>query len=318
MLLAFVLISLATGPARPARPAASPPKHVDLPMPPPPPPAPPPPVQKGPKAIRVAVLDPNVDPGVDPRVKAAVGQAITAEIRKLEKVTAIAAEEIQQMVSFQRSRQMLGCSEDTSCMEELVDALAADDLISLRVTTVGQSETFAVQRLDAKRAKVAQSFTRQVPKGSGEELLALIGPAVQTLYPERGLIAGKTRGVDKAAARRLNPPPLPKWTFFATAGVGAAAGAGGAAFGFLSNQSYTRWRTMVNGTAVVDAAEVDQAQRDTRQRALAANALFIGAGALALGAAFEAVFTDWNDDRAAPAGVALVPAPGGAGVVVRF
>src|SRR6185295_1822879 len=210
----------------------------------PPPPAP----KKGPKPIRVAVLDPAVDPGVDSRLKAALGQAITAEIRKLDRVTAIAADEIQQMVSFQRSRQLMGCSEDTSCMAELVDALAADDLISLRVTTVGQSVTFAVQRLDAKRAKVAGAFTRQVPRGSGEELLALIGPAVQTMFPERGLLKGKTRGVDKDVARKLNPPPLPRWVFFATAGTGAAAGAGGAAFGYLARQSYARYRSMADGT----------------------------------------------------------------------
>jgi len=289
--------------------AAPQPKHTELPMPPPPA------MKKGPKLIRVAVLDPAVDPSVDPRVKAAIGQAITAEVRKLERVTAIAADEIQQMVSFQRSRQLMGCGEDTSCMAELVDALAADDLISLRVTTIGQSVTFAVQRLDARRAKVAQSFTKQVPKGSGEELLALVGPAVEALFPERGLIEGRTRGVDKAMARKLNPPPLPRWAFFATAGVGAAAGAGGAAFGFLANQSYARWSSMANGTAVVDAAALEQARQETQQRAVLANALFIGAGALALGAAFEAVFTDWNDDRAA---VAMVPAPGGVGVQVRF
>jgi len=66
---------------------------------------------------------------------------------------------------------------------------------------------------------------------------------------------------------------------------------------------------------VVDAAQLDQARRETQRSALFANALFIGAGALALGAAFEAVFTDWNDDRAA---LAVVPAPGGLGLAVRF
>jgi hypothetical protein len=277
-------------------------------------------MKKGPKLIRVAVLDPAVDPGVDPRVKAAVGSALTAEVRKLERVTAIAADEIQQMVSFQRSRQLMGCSEDTSCMAELVDALAADDLISVRVTTIGQSVTFAVQRLDAKRAKVAQAFTRQVPRGSGEELLALVGPAVEVIFPERGLLPGKTRGVDREAARKLNPPPLPRWAFFTTAGAGVAVGAGGAAAGYLASQSYARWSAMANGTAVVDAADLDQAKRETDDRAFLANALFIGAGALALGAAFEAVFTDWSGDGAAPApaGVAVVPAPGGVGVQVRF
>ncbi|HEY8206371.1 MAG TPA: hypothetical protein VIG99_02745 [Myxococcaceae bacterium] len=298
---ALLLIALAAGSG-----------HTDLPMPPPPA------LKKGPKPIRVAVLDPAVDPSTDPRVKAALGQAITAEVRKLEGVTAIAAEEIQQMVSFQRSRQLMGCGEDTSCMAELVDALAADDLISMRVTTIGQSTTFAIQRLDAKRAKVAGAFTKQVPRGSGEELLALIGPAVQAIFPERGLLKGKTRGVDKDVARKLNPPPLPRWVFFTTAGAGAAAGAGGAAFGYLARQSYGRYRSMVDGTAVVEAADLDQAKRDTQQNALFANALFIGAGALALGAAFEAVFTDWNDDRGAALSVAVVPAPGGVGLQVRF
>ncbi|HVE83751.1 MAG TPA: hypothetical protein VND93_12910 [Myxococcales bacterium] len=283
-----------------------------LPMPPPPAPKP-----AGLKAIRVAVLDPAVDPGVDARLKAAMGQSLTAEIRKLQKVTAIAADEIQQMVSFQRSRQLMGCSEDTSCMAELVDALAADDLISMRIGLIGQSYTVAVQRLDARRAQVAQSFTRQVPRGSGEELLALVGPMVETLFPERPLAPGKTRGVDKDVARRLNPPPLPRWVFFTTAGVGAAAGAGGGLFGFLASQSYGRYRALADGstTTVVDAASLDQAKRETQQAALGANAFLIGAGALALAAAFEAAFTDWNDDRAR---LAVVPAPGGAGVVVRF
>src|SRR5262249_36505696 len=158
---ALLLIALTAGSGR---------GHTDLPMPPAPA------LKKGPKPIRVAVLDPAVDPSVDPRVKAAVGQGLTAEVRKLEGITAIAAEEIQQMVAFQRSRQLMGCSEDTSCMAELVDALAADDLISLRVTTVGQSVTFAVQRLDARRAKVAPSVTKQGPKGSGGGLVGPGGP----------------------------------------------------------------------------------------------------------------------------------------------
>ncbi|HZN95780.1 MAG TPA: hypothetical protein VFB81_23865 [Myxococcales bacterium] len=304
--LPLLLAALASGAGAGAR-------RADLPMPPPP-------VVKssGPRAIRVAVLEPAVDPGMDQRVKAAIGQALTAEIRKLERVTAIAADEIQQMVSFQRSRQLMGCGEDTSCMAELVDALAADDLISMRVASLGQTSTFAVQRLDARRSKVAQSFTRQVPRGTGEELLALIGPAVETLFPERGLLRGKTRGVDRAMARKLNPPPLPRWAFFATAGTGAAAGAGGAVFGLLASQSYGRYQTLVDvsKTSVVEATQLDQARRETERSALFANAFLIGAGALALVAAFEAVFTDWNDDRAA---LALVPAPGGGlGLALRF
>lgn len=287
-------------------------KKTDVPMPPPPALKP-----SGPRTIRVAVLEPAVDPGVDPRLKAILGQSITAEVRKLEKLTAIAADEIQQMVSFQRSRQLLGCSEDESCLTELVDALAADELINMRVGVIGQSYSLAVQRLDARRSRVAHAFTRQVPKGSGEELLALIGPAVQQIFPERALLPGKTRGVDRDAARRLNPPPLPRWAFIATAGAGAAAGAAGGVMGFLANQKHGQYRTLAEGssTTVVDAAQLDQLRRDTQRYALGANIAFVAAGALALGAAFEAVFTDWNDDRAA---LAITPAAGGVNVTVRF
>src|SRR5205823_1237751 len=151
----------------------------------PPPPSARPPGMAVAKQIRVAVLAPTVDASVEghERLALVLGQLLTAEIRKLQKVTAIASDEIQQMVSFQRSRQVLGCSEDSSCMAELVDALAADELISMRVGQIGASYSLGVQRLDLRRAKVLQSFTRQVPRGSGEELLAVIGPIVEALYP---------------------------------------------------------------------------------------------------------------------------------------
>ncbi|HEY8211107.1 MAG TPA: hypothetical protein VIG99_26670 [Myxococcaceae bacterium] len=286
-------------------------RGADLPMPPPP-------ALKasGPRPLRVAVLEPAFDAGVDARLKGAFAQSVTAEVRKLEKVLAIAADEIKQMVSFERSKQLMGCDESSSCMTELVNALAADELVSTRVSAVGQTYSVALQRLDARKGKVVQSFTRQLPRGNGEELLALVGPAVEALYPDRPLSAGRTRGVDRAVARKLNPPPLPRWLFFATAGTGAAAGATGGVFGLLADQSHGQWEALAAGssTTPVSAAQLDALRRATDTAALRANVLYGAAAALAVGCLVEALFTDWNDDRAA---IAVVPAAQGAGLSVQ-
>lgn len=286
-------------------------RGADLPMPPPPPAL----KVSGPRPIRVAVLEPVFDAEVDARLKGALAQSLTAEVRKLERVLAIAAEEIKQIVSFERSKQLLGCDESSSCMTELVNALAADELVSTRVGVVGQTYSVALQRLDARKGKVVQSFTRQLPRGNGEELLALVGPAVEALYPDRPLSAGRTRGVDTAVARRLNPPPLPRWLFFATAGAGAAAGAVGGVFGLLADQSHGQWVALAEGssTTAVGAGQLDALRRTTDTSALRANVLYGAAAALAAGCLVEALFTDWNDDRA----VTVVPSAQGAGLSVQ-
>jgi len=87
-------------------------------------------------------------------------------------------------------------------------------------------------------------------------------------------------------------------------------------FGLLADQGHGQWLALAAGssTTAVSAAQLDALRRTTDTSALRANVLYGAAAALAVGCLAEALWTDWNDDRAA---VTLAPAPRGAGLSVQ-
>ncbi len=270
------------------------------------------------RPIRVAVMDLRVEGDVPPRPLAALRQALTPELRKLVGVSAISGDEIRDMLGLERQKQMLGCSEESStCLAEIAGAISADELIAVHLALVGNTYTLAAQRSDAKAGRVVQSQSRKFEKRDGEELLAIVGPLVESLYPERPLKPGKMRGIEEQIVRRLNPPPLPKWAFWSTAAASAAALAAGGTFGLLAmdakatgNAEIARGlQAPVSGATIASAAD-RLAVNNTR-----ANVAFAVAGGLAVAAGVQYFFTDWKDDRAA---LDVTPAvgPGGAGIAV--
>ena len=303
----------ATKPASTSAPAAA--TAVKPEMPPPPPG-----MQKKLPPLRVALFDINVVGEVPPRPLAVLNAALAPELRKLEGVSAISAAEVRDMISAERQKQLMGCGDEAeSCLAEIAGALDADEVINVEIALVGTNYTLSARRSDMRRARVVQSQSRRFAKGDGEELLGVVGPLIEALYPDRPLRAGKKRGIEEQVVRKLNPPPLPKWVFFSTAGGTAVALAGGATFGLLSQNVATDLRQKLSGatgTNTISAAQVTQLQSTANDHAFVANVMFGVAGAFALGAGLEALFTDWNDDRAALAVTPVAGAGGGGGVII--
>ena len=270
-------------------------------------------------ALRVAVLDPAASPDVPPRPLAALAQSLVPEIRKLEGVSAIGMAEIRDMLGFEYQRQMLGCSADDQCLAEIAGALGVDELVTTNIVLVKKSYAVTLKRLDLKKARVVQSESLTVEQRDGEELLAMVGPGVAALFPDRPLRAGKTRGVEPAVIRRLNPPPLPRWAFWATAGAAAVA-LGGAAMSQVATSNavdeYDRVAAR-SQTTVVPASDLTGAADRVRTLEGQRNAfLYVGAG-LAVAAGVQALFTDWRNDRGALAPpVAPLALEGGGGLQV--
>lgn len=305
------------GPAAPSTPgpgAHSAAPAVQIPLPPPPQRLPP--GARG-GALRVAVVDPRATGEIPPRHLAAFSQALVPEIRKLDGVSAIGMAEIRDMLGFERQRQMLGCSADEGCLAEIGGALGVDELVTVELTLVGRSYALAGRRLDMRKARVVQTVSRRFDQRDGEELLNVVGPFVEGLWPERGLKPGATRGIDKAVIARLNPPPLPRWAFFTTAGASAAALVGGGIMGLLAREAEKDFDAMASRstTQAVPGADLRALQTKANDRARLANVLFLVGGGLGVAAGVEAFFTDWHDDRNALK-VAPVVAPGHAGVGV--
>jgi hypothetical protein len=272
-------------------------------------------------ALRVAVLDTRAVGEVPPRALAVWNQSLVPEVRKLEGISAIGMAEIRDMLGFEYQRQMLGCQADDQCLAEIAGALGVDELVTADLVLNGKTYALSLRRVDLKKARVAQSFDRTFAQRDGEELLAIVGPAVSGLYPDRTLRAGKARGVEPATIRRLNPPPLPRWVFWATGGAAVVALGGAGVSHAMAGDARNEYDRLVQGalTAAVPASDLQAAADRVHSRESTRNVLLITGLGLGAAAGVEALFTDWrNDRRTAGPGAVAVPlvAPGAGGVAV--
>jgi len=249
-------------------------------------------------ALRVAVYDLEIQ-GVDPRVGAVVTDSLLAEVRKLQGVSAIGMAEIRDMLSLEASKQAMGCEANESCLAEIAGALGVDDLVTGSISKVGDGSVFILRRLDQRQAKIRGSVNKRLAAGAGDEFLLAIGPAVQELFTDRDLKPGKERGVPKEVALRINPPPLPKWSFFSVAGGSVAAAVVGSVFYLLASQQEDGLQSDLNRSdrtgETIAGADFMKEYRQADSRYNVATYGFATAGTLALSAAVMAFFTDWND-----------------------
>lgn len=248
------------------------------------------------RALRVAVYDFELQ-GIEPTIGAVVTDSVLAEVRKLQGVSAIGMAEIRDMLSHETNKQYVGCDSDESCLAEIAGALGVDDLITGKLSKTAEQHVMLVRRIDQANAKVTSVFDKRLTMGSGQEFLLSIGPAVEQLFRERDLREGLRRGVPDKVALRLDPPPLPTWSFWSVVGASAASVAVGGIFGLLAQSAqgdYDDYVALAN-SQVIDGRTLNQKSEQVDSRATAANASLIAAGVFALAAGVMYLFTDWDD-----------------------
>jgi hypothetical protein len=247
-----------------------------------------------PRRQRVAVYELRAS-GIDPRVARITTGSIVAELRKLEGITVIGLDEVQAMLDFEAQKQLAGCT-DESCLADIAEALGADIIVVGDLAAVGEEHLFGLRRVDQRNARVAGQVNQRLRPENGEEFLAVVGPAVEALFPELPLKRGRSRGVAPELAVRLNPPPLEPWVFWSGVGVAgvATAVAGGASTVWLVAEQ--------DRTDVIDAgiAKGDQLNALTARADTAFVSTVIAwsaAGVAVLATAASAGFVDWNGYR---------------------
>jgi hypothetical protein len=245
-------------------------------------------------ALRVAVYDFELQ-DIDAKVGKVVSDSLVSEIRKLAGVSAIGMDEIRDVLSHEANKQLLGCESDESCLAEIAGALGVDNLVTGVLSKVGDGHVMVIRRIDQRRAQVAGTVNKRLKAGAGQEFLLAVGPAVEELFADRELREGVTRGVPREVALRIDPPPLPKWSFYAVAGGAAGAAIVGGLFGYLAKDKESQYQDKANDglTGVINGADLVALGDTAQQRADAANYAFASAGALAVSAGVMAFFTDW-------------------------
>jgi hypothetical protein len=269
---------------------------------------------------RVAVYDLQSAGEIKPRTAMIVSEAILAEIRKLEGISAVGMKEIMEMLAFEQKKQFVGC-DSVSCLVELAGALGVDELITGNLGAMGDSHIITVKRMDLASAETKKSISKNLKKGDGEEFLAVVGDVNKEMFPDKKYKAGATPGVTKEMAKRLSRPPLPRWVFFTTAGVAVAAAGAGAFFGMQGQSALDDYNSLVEQAKsnVVQGADLNKKMSAVENANTNANISFIVAGTLAAAAIAEFFFTDWNPEPDRPAVTPVVdPRTGTRGVALSW
>lgn len=246
------------------------------------------------RARRVAVYDLGLA-NIDKSIGSVVTDSLLVELRKLQGISAIGMDEIREMLAFEQAKDAMGC-DDVTCLAEIGGALGADDLITGKLSKVGDGNVMLVRRIDQRKATVSGVFDQRLSAGEGEEFLLSVGTAVEKLFPEQPLKPGAQRGVAEEVTLRLHPPPLPPWSVYSVSSGALGAAIAGAVFGILARnaeQEYNDYGKLAL-TTTVDGATLVSKGNSAERNALIANSLFITSGALALTAGIMSLFTDWQ------------------------
>ncbi|MCC7075205.1 MAG: hypothetical protein IT383_28085 [Deltaproteobacteria bacterium] len=276
------------------------PPSMAVPPAPSPEPAPAPAADARPGIHRVAVYE-LTSAGVDERVTVILTASITAELRKLQGMSVIGMDEVRAMLDHEAQKQLMGCGDD-SCIAEIAEALGVDTLVVGSAAKVGEEHVFGLRRLDQRQGKAVGQVDQRLKPDNGEEFLGVVGPAVEALFPDFPLKAGRTRGVSNELAIRLNPPPFDPWVFWTGVGVTGASLVGAAATTYFWNGAETSLQGFVTSHAEqgkqADGDQLAALTKSADDAAMVAIVAWSVSGALAIATAATAGFVDWMGYRA--------------------
>jgi hypothetical protein len=218
---------------------------------------------------RVVVLPLKAGAAVSEPVAEAVSDAFVAAIQARSGVAVLGARDLEAALSFEKRKQMLGCSEEMSCLAEIGGALGAGRIAYGSVARVGETLTFSAQLLDVKRAEVLGRFHLKLPGAGEQELLDAAEQAASELFPGDG---------SRASAAGTRQPGV-------AASARSASGVG-RLYGLLAGASSTRSAGGLLGAGV--------GYRFGPHLAAELRALYTGGGWYGAGARMTAAIGPWR------------------------
>src|SRR5512145_559829 len=106
-----------------------------------------------PPAVRILVLDLSVAGSAPKELGRALADVAAAEASRVGGFSVLSQGDVAAQLGVEKTRQMLGCTEDESCMLEIAGALAAERLLTGSVTLVDGTYLLAVKLVDARKAR---------------------------------------------------------------------------------------------------------------------------------------------------------------------
>jgi len=160
--------------------------------------------------VRVVVPDfTAITEGVVEAEIETITATVVYQLSKVPKLSIVSAADIRHMLDLEASKQVMGCSESTSCLTEIADALGAPLLVAGQVSRLGGRLSVSLALIDAANASVVKRA-----QAEGRDLISLtraLKPAVNMLVEAYGGLPDAT--VDesrttfmRALADRANDP----------------------------------------------------------------------------------------------------------------
>lgn len=228
--------------------------------------------------------------GIPKGVGSTLTEVLTSEVASVSHLQVIGASDIKSLLGFQAQKQILGCSEDSSCLAQIGGALGVDLLVSAEVGRVGGTYVVSVKLIRIDEAKV-EGRTYETVKGRIDAVIGRLRAAVHTVFTQAGLVTPAV-----ASATRAGSASAGGWHVHAGSwvlwGAGAAALAAAAGFGLSAQGAYQKYQR------APDAYGAQQTVADGVQMQLMAN---IGFAVAAAGVAAGTVLFFVDHGGAAPA-----------------
>jgi TolB-like protein len=217
----------------------------------------------------MAVVDLEVAGGVEPSIGRALSEAVAAEVAAKGFFQVISAKDIQTLLGHERQQQLLGCSEQSSCMSELAGALGARFVLAGSVAKLGDAFQLTLEAIDSQKVKP-------------------IGRSVRIARGLDALQAQLPYAVSEATGTPAPPPPSHLLAYAAMASGSALVIAGGVVgFQGLSQETSVSKELSLGATdpAVLKPSSYyqDAASQIRLQKSLGLAGLIAGAGLVGLG-----------------------------------
>jgi len=223
------------------------------------------------------------------------------------------AKQIQTLLGFERQKQLMGCSEDSSsCLTELANALGVDGIITGDVGRFDRKYQLNVKVISSSDGRELSAYSARV---DGEEaLLDEIVKAGKKMAPEISERLNKPLAPPTEAARTADRELAEKnrgWAWLPT-GVGAALAVGG-------TLALVQSQANLAGLAPSQPISTLEGQRLRNEGQLFQGLGYglLGGAALALAGGAAIFLLNPDPPAVAPARVGWVPAPGGGLLVLE-
>ncbi len=138
-----------------------------------------------PPTDRLLVLDLTAF-GIDVNTARSLSEILASTIRETSSsIVVLGQSEINSMLALEKQRDLLGCSDDVSCLAEIGGALGADHLTVGSIGRVGTIYTISLKLLDAKHATTVRHVSKEVAADETLLIEAIRQWGAHLVHPER-------------------------------------------------------------------------------------------------------------------------------------